>query len=145
MRASMPEDEAALRRRDYDHDPSIARRVAAIENMIPHLAQQTAELAVTTRRLEESQDAMRAELRALPEHIGLQFESVFTRVIDDDKRIERFGEHMRVAFMRHGKMAAGGWVLGVLKSGWTWALTLLILAKVMGWGPAWEAMKNIKP
>ena len=52
-----------------------------------------------------------------------------------------FGVHMQ----RKAREGAGGWSLGILRSGLSWAVIFVLVASYIGWIPAWKVMQGAKP
>lgn len=67
------------------------------------------------------------------------------RALDDEVLMAKIWKSFGTAMERKAREGAGGWMLGVLKSGVMWALVFLVVASFVGWVPAWKLMQSTKP
>lgn len=107
------------------------RRLRAVENAVLAMNDIAAEIATQQKRL--------------PELIAGSFVAGVERVAGDDEVMAHvwssFGAHMQ----RKAREGAGGWVLGILRSGLSWAVIFVLVASYIGWIPAWKVMQGAKP
>lgn len=107
------------------------RRLRAVENAVLALNDIAAELATQQKRM--------------PELIAGSIAQGVTLVTENDETMARiwgsFGMHMQ----RKAKEGAGGWVLGILRSGLSWVVIFVLVASYVGWIPAWKIMQSTKP